>query len=308
MYNYNTKRSATLIILIINILSFFLFRSIFYYFIGYFALSSYGVFYKFYFWQLVTYMFLHGDFSHLFFNMFIFFQVGLLLEALWGQKKFLIFYFLSGAITGLISIFIYFLAGLNNIFLIGASGAIYSLMVGFALTMPESIVNIYFIIPIKAKYTPFLFAAIDIFFWIITPSPSGAIGSRVSHLGHLIGIIVGFILYPILINKYISFSEIFNINKKSNIFYNNFSNRKKFKNENIKNEVEIIQNSIYKIKNNIGFSQYEIEELINISQKLNQNEKIICDSNIFEINNIDCLKCPKIALCILRYIKDHNLD
>lgn len=311
MNNFGYRRSVTLTILIINVIVFFLFRTILFYFIRLFALSPYEFFYKFYFWQPLTYMFIHGDFSHLFFNMFIFFQVGLLLETLWGPKKFLIFYILSGAITGILSISIYFLSGLKNILLIGASGAIYSLMVGFALTMPESIVNLYFIIPIKAKYTPFVFAALDIFFWLI--SSTGDIGNtRISHLGHLIGILIGFILYPLIVNKYVSYSDIFNIRRKRPFFKDNieknFNLHKKFKEEDNFSDYMLIQNSLYKIKNNIGFSQYEIEKLLELANKIKNEDRIICDEITFDPLDIKCLKCPKIALCILRYIKSKNLD
>jgi|YNPMSStandDraft_2_1061718.scaffolds.fasta_scaffold02579_2 membrane associated rhomboid family serine protease len=303
MYIYS-KRSWTLIILILNIFFFFLFRTVLYPLIIFFSLNPLLLFKKFYFWQPLTYMFIHGDFSHLFFNMFIFFQVGLLLESLWGSKKFLLFYLLSGYITGLISTIIYYFIGLQDILLIGASGAIYALMVGFALTMPESIVNLYFIIPIKAKYTPILFAAIDIFFALLTPYESGQASSRISHLGHIVGILIGFILFPIIVNKNTNIKEIFNINfkKTSNNAFNNF------KLNNFNEEKILINNSLYKIKNNIGFSQYEIEKLREIALKFKNKEALICDESIFNVENIDCLKCPKIALCILRYIELNNLN
>ena len=83
-------------------------------------------------WQLVTYMFMHGDFFHLFFNMYTLFIFGGVLERVWGTKKFLFYYFVTGIGAALIHIGLQWLTGYFAL-TVGASGAIYGLLLGYAM-------------------------------------------------------------------------------------------------------------------------------------------------------------------------------
>ena len=137
-------------------------------------------------WQLVTYLFLHGGFFHIFFNMLALWFFGVELEHVWGTRRFLTYYFLCG--IG---------AGLSNIFLtplftvpaptIGASGAIYGVLLAFGMLFPDAPVFIYFLFPIKAKYFVAIFIAIELFYGVT------GTGTGIAHFAHLGGAFVGFV-------------------------------------------------------------------------------------------------------------------
>ena len=134
-------------------------------------------------WQLVTYMFLHHGFMHILFNMFALWMFGSTLERVWGTKTFLKYYFLTGVGGGLC----YFLFNLNSFIpTVGASGAIYGLLIGYAVLFPESLIYIWFIIPIKAKWFAVIFGAME-FFFSLQP------GDHVAHLAHLGGMAMGYL-------------------------------------------------------------------------------------------------------------------
>jgi len=109
-----------------------------------FALSPYGFLFEFKIWQIVTYMFLHGGFMHVFFNMFILWMFGAELEREWGTREFLKYYFITGIGAGLTVLLV------SNASTIGASGAVYGIMIAFALRFPDAM--IIFPFPMKVKY------------------------------------------------------------------------------------------------------------------------------------------------------------
>jgi len=135
-------------------------------------------------YQLVTHMFAHGGFLHIFFNMYALWIFGTTLERVWGPKKFLIFYLVCGLAAGLTQMFF-----VTTGAAIGASGAIMGLLGAFAYTFPNTeffILPIPF--PIKAKYMAAIYACIDLF--------GGFAGSsdNIAHFAHLGGLVMGLIL------------------------------------------------------------------------------------------------------------------
>lgn len=135
-------------------------------------------------YQLVTHMFAHGGFFHLFFNMFVLWMFGSLLERAWGPKKFLIFYFICGIAAGVTHL------ALENVPAVGASGAIMGLFAAFAYLFPNTELIIFPIpIPVKAKYAIALMAAYDLFGGVYP-----AAGGNIAHFAHLGGLVMGFIL------------------------------------------------------------------------------------------------------------------
>ena len=134
-------------------------------------------------WQLGTYMFLHHGLWHIFFNMFALWMFGSTLERVWGTKGFLKYYFLTGLGGGLC----YFLFNLGStIPTIGASGAIYGLLVAYAVLFPNNVIYLWLIIPIKAKWFALLFGVIE-FMASLQSSDS------VAHLAHLGGMVIGYL-------------------------------------------------------------------------------------------------------------------
>jgi membrane associated rhomboid family serine protease len=151
---------------------------------------------NFHWYQLFTHMFIHGGISHIFFNMFALYSFGSALEHFWGGKKFLFFYIscgLGAAISNnLINQYL-----LNDVFSIavGASGAIYGLLVAFAFMFPNAELALMFIpIPIKAKYFVPGILAIDLFLGLKGQSIFGAGSTGIAHFAHIGGALTGFIM------------------------------------------------------------------------------------------------------------------
>ena len=140
-------------------------------------------------WQLFTWLFLHdpNGFSHILFNMLSLWMFGTELERLWGTKRFLQYYFLCGIGAGICVIVASAVVGNMTEGTIGASGAIYGLLLAFGMLFPETPILLFFLFPVKAKYAVTIFGAIAFMLSI------GAPGSGVSHVAHLGGMIFGYI-------------------------------------------------------------------------------------------------------------------
>lgn len=140
------------------------------------------------FWRPVTYMFVHVEFSHIFFNMLTLYFFGPPLEQIWGMKKFLFYYFLTGVGTGIVCVPFYIMAGAPDVPVIGASGAIFGLLAAFALIYPDARIFFMFLVPVKAKYLVLFFVLIE---FAATASTLG--GSPVAHIAHVSGALIGYI-------------------------------------------------------------------------------------------------------------------
>jgi membrane associated rhomboid family serine protease len=139
-------------------------------------------------YQLFSYMWAHGDFSHIFFNMMMLTFAAPALEMVWGQQRILLFYLATGIGAALIYGAIeYFLHPFDGRPMIGASGAIYGLLVGMALTMPDRELNMMFLPSIKAKYLVLILFATSFFFG----------SSNTAHAAHFGGALVGFLMIKI---------------------------------------------------------------------------------------------------------------
>ena len=163
-------------------------------------------------YQLITYMFMHGSFGHLFFNMFALWMFGNTLENIWGSKRFLMFYMVCGIGAGLCQELVQYIqyshslaqysivnlngrivtmdTYLNMMTTVGASGAIYGLLLAFGMMFPDSMIYFYFLIPIKAKWFVIGYAIVELFLGF-----QGA--DNVAHFAHLGGMLfgLGLILY-----------------------------------------------------------------------------------------------------------------
>jgi len=135
-------------------------------------------------WQPVTYMFLHGSLFHILFNMFALWMFGCEIERTWGTKEFVKYYFLTGIGAGLIT---FVLSFNSHVPTIGASGAIFGILVAFAVMFPDRVIYLYFLFPIKAKYLVIFFAVIE--FLASFRHTSDGIG----HFAHLGGMVIGYL-------------------------------------------------------------------------------------------------------------------
>ena len=148
------------------------------------GLRPYDVTHSLHIWQLGTYLFLHGGFFHILFNMFALWMFGSDLEKRWGSEKFLFYFFLTGIGAGLCDVLVHPSAISLTI---GASGAVYGLLLAFGMTYPDRPILIYFLIPIKAKYFVMIIGGIAFL------SAVGSPGSGISHIAHLGGMIFGYL-------------------------------------------------------------------------------------------------------------------
>jgi membrane associated rhomboid family serine protease len=157
-----------------------------------FGLQPVEVVQRFHVWQPFTYMFLHGGISHILFNMLALWMFGVELERMWGTRFFLKFYFVAGVGAALTTIILSllpvpFLSSMYTSVTIGASGAIYGVLLAYAMYYPNRPIYMYFFFPIPAKYFVMIMGGIS--FLLSTGGPGGG----VAHLTHLGGLLAGYL-------------------------------------------------------------------------------------------------------------------
>lgn len=207
----------------------------------------FGVFYfdspNFKLWQPITYMFMHGDLMHIFFNMFALYSFGSILESRWGAKKFITFYFVTGLgalllqwavqafeihqilgtitnngsidfnsiIRNQINESVFPIGQQLKIFsiyfgqMVGASGAIFGLLVAFGMLYPNAELLIMFIpVPVKAKYIIPVYILVELSLGVAQIQ-----GDSIAHYAHLGGALIGFILVKIWKDKNDTFYTLY---------------------------------------------------------------------------------------------------
>ena len=156
---------------------------------NWFGLRPDLVFTHFFIWQPLTYMFLHGGLWHLAMNMLMLWMFGSELERLWGTKEFLRYYFITGIGAGIFSLVPYLFSLLTGptvmIPIIGASGAVFGVLLAYAMTYPERMVLVFGIVPMKVKYLMLLMG-------LVTLTSLGS-NSGIAHITHLGGLVVGWL-------------------------------------------------------------------------------------------------------------------
>jgi membrane associated rhomboid family serine protease len=142
------------------------------------------------YWQFFTYMFLHSTPQHLFFNMLGLLVFGLPLEKAIGSKEFGLFYVLCGTLGGVFSYLVYKYTGQYNVYLLGASGAIYAVLFAYAVVFPSSIIYIWGLIPLPAPLMVILYAIIEV-------GSQFFASDNVAHLTHLFGFLSAWLYFVI---------------------------------------------------------------------------------------------------------------
>ncbi len=135
-------------------------------------------------WQIGTYAFLHGSFEHLFFNMLGLWMFGSELENVWGQKRYLQFYFASVFAAALTQLLVNALLG-SQVPTVGASGGLFGLLLAFAMLFPNRTILLFFVIPMKAKYLVLLFGIVELY------QGATVLNTGVAHFAHLGGMLGG---------------------------------------------------------------------------------------------------------------------
>lgn len=152
-------------------------------------------------YQLISYIFMHGGFMHILFNMYSLYIFGSVLESVWGGKKFFIYYMLTGIGAALFHLFITYLrieSGVLDPYLasiipmVGASGAIYGLLLAYGVLFPNNVLTLFFPpVSLKAKYMVFVFGGLEFLLGL------GGSGDGVAHFAHLGGMLFGFVILMI---------------------------------------------------------------------------------------------------------------
>jgi membrane associated rhomboid family serine protease len=214
---------------------------------------------EFMLWQPFTYLFFHGSIWHVLINMFVLWMFGSELERLWGKEHFLKFYFVTGVGAGLVTI----IFGLNSMTpIVGASGAVYGVLLAYGLTYPNRTVYLYGIIPIKS-----LWFVIGI--GVIAFMSSFDNISQISHLTHLSGMVIGYLM----LKRPVRFNDLwFTIRKRTLEFKIKHEEKKVSQHQEIEREIDRILDKI----NREGFDSLTEEEhdrLYKGSQSLSRTKK-----------------------------------
>jgi len=157
-----------------------------------FGLRPADVFGSFHLWQIVTYMFLHGGIFHILFNMLALWMFGVELERMWGSKFFAKYYFVTGvgaaATTLILSVLpVPFANQLYYSLTIGASGAVYGVLLAYAMYFPNRPIYMYFFFPVPAKYFVMIMGGVSLL------SSLQGTGGGIAHTTHLGGLLAGYL-------------------------------------------------------------------------------------------------------------------
>jgi membrane associated rhomboid family serine protease len=142
-------------------------------------------------WTFITYMFMHANMGHILFNMFGLFIFGMPVERQIGSLEFLLYYFVTGTLAGVLSFGVYYFTGNYYVALMGASGALFAVELAYAVLFPDSIIYIWGILPLRAPVMVLGYTALELFFQL-----TGGRGN-VAHLTHLAGFAFGWFYFVI---------------------------------------------------------------------------------------------------------------
>lgn len=253
---------------------------------------------QYYVWQLITYMFLHGGFFHIFLNMYALLIFGIPVEQAWGSKRFMAYYFFTGAGAG-ISILIIntWLGGANYLTpTIGASGAVFGLLLAFGMLFPDAEILIFFLIPMRAKFLVILYGGLELYSLIASGGQS-----PISHTGHLGGILFGLIFFLIIRKRGISFKSRL-IKARLN---REIDRKSKPARTNIADEL-MLEGILRKIREAGPAALTDDEyQYLKYMEIMTQDAGDICPENDFDPDDEYCKKCKNIDACLLRKIKSY---
>ncbi|HMB20416.1 MAG TPA: rhomboid family intramembrane serine protease [Spirochaetota bacterium] len=252
-----------------------------------------------YIWQLFTYMFLHSPQTlfHLFFNMYALMLFGIPVEQVWGGKRFLQYYLFCGIGAGITILTINLISGGMGYYIptIGASGAVFGLLLAFGILFPNAELLLFFIIPIKAKYLVVLFGGIELFLELFGGRTS------ISHLGHLGGLFFGIVFFLIFKKRALRF--------KTKLYRASAANQRKSppkissRDEKSREEsINQMQQTIMKKLHRGGQKELtddEIQYIKYLEIMLGDDAEKSCDDTEYDIESGTCRGCDNRDACFL---------
>jgi hypothetical protein len=222
---------------------------------------------------------------------------GMPVEQMWGGKKFLAYYFFAGTGAGLIIFVTNLILGDANYLTptIGASGAVFGLLLAFGVLYPNVEILIFFIIPIRAKFLVIIYGLLELY--MLWKSGGGGT-SNISHIGHLGGILFGLVFFFI--------TRARGINFKTKIIKSKIQreiNRHEITASIAENNLQSLLNILNKLKNEgknaITDDEYQLIKYLEI---MKNDNKDLCIESDFSSDDQYCLKCKDIEMCLLRKI------
>lgn len=265
----------------------------------YFGLSPKFVIEKFALWQFVTYIFIHGNFLHILFNMYTLFICGMPVEHAWGGRRFLFYYLFTGIGAGLTIFVINWLVGgpMYESPTIGASGAVFGILLAFGMLYPNVEILVFFVLPMKAKYFVVILGLIELY----TLFQAG-FASPISHTGHLGGILFGLIYFAVIRKHDIKFkSKLIKARLKREF------DRRELKAEGSGDagHQQLLQ-ILRKVKASGADSLTDDEyQLLRYKMIMVGDASDICVEDDFDTSDEYCLKCKNIDACLIREIKKY---
>lgn len=297
--------SWSLRLIIINVVIYFLEILLFQgegqrYLTYYFGLIPLLVLKNGFIWQIFTYMFIHGSWMHIFFNMYALLLFGAPIEEVWGSKKFLIYYLFTGVGAGITIFALNIIIGgeASMIPTIGASGAVFGILLAFGILFPDTQILLFFFIPIKAKFLVILYGGIELYSMITTMG-----SSNISHIGHLGGLLFGIIYFLVLKRKSIKFRM--KVTKNKNRFFREVGQGTAEAKPEPGNNKAFLMNLLHKVKAQGPQSLTDDEfQTLRYLMIMNEGDKS-CVEDDFNKDDDYCYKCDTYEACILRELKKY---
>lgn len=249
-------------------------------------------------WQLFSYMFLHGNWMHIFFNMYALLLFGVPIEEVWGSKKFIIYYIFTGIGAGLSIFILNLILGGEALLIptIGASGAVFGILLAFGILFPNSQILLFFVVPIKAKYLVILYGGIEIYSMINTMG-----SSPISHIGHLGGLFFGIVYFLFTRRHEIRFKS----SKLKSKYFKEIKNRDINAKENISGSSMSLLQILNKVKTS-GAQSLTDDEYQNIKLlSIIKDRANTCIDDDFNIEDDYCAKCEDYEACIIKAINKY---
>ncbi len=265
----------------------------------YFGLIPVLVLQKGFIWQIFTYMFLHGSFLHLFVNMYALLIFGIPVEDFWGSRKFFGYFLFTGIGAGITIFLLNIIIGgeAAQIPTIGASGAIFGLLLAFGMLFPEAQILLFFVLPIRAKYLVLLYGGFELY------SLMSSMGnSNISHIGHLGGLLFGIIYFLVTRRRGIKFKS-----KKFSAVISRNNEKKEIKSPSYKQDNRsFLLKTLNKVKGGGAekLSDDEYQQLRYLTIML-QDTTDKCVEEDFNITDPYCEKCEHMEACLIREINKY---
>jgi len=246
-------------------------------------------------WQVFTYMFLHGSPLHLFFNMYALFLFGRQLEQRWGTREFLFYYLFTGVGAGVVTFF-WNLARAPYVPTIGASGAIFGLILAFGLEFPEAVLLLFFVIPVRARYAAFIFGAIELVM-ILTGAMRG-----IGHFTHIAGLLFGFVYYFARIKPRYGGGYASSFKRmKQRLSKDTFSKRE-LSNTQKDSTIKSAGRLREKIRRGESLTSQDMAFLSRLKEAYYGENAQLCDFEEFSMDEGVCRNCDSLDACLYRYI------